>query len=104
VISKNGFVTYSQTVKITLGGNVKISVMPNPFSSFINIELIAVKKNKVVMTLFNTAGQKIYTNSFPIQKGTSVFNINEFGALPKGVYVINIITEEGSRQQKLLKE
>jgi Secretion system C-terminal sorting domain len=78
--------------------------LPNPFSSFLNIQLTAIKKNKATVTIFNTGGQKIYSNSFPIQKGTSVFNINEFGALPKGVYVIAITTEEGSRQQKLLKE
>jgi trimeric autotransporter adhesin len=104
VINKNGVVTYSQTVKITLGSNVKISVMPNPFSSFINVELTAVKKNKAVITIFNTAGQKIYSNTFPIQKGTSAFNLNGFGALPKGVYVITVTTEEGSMQQKLLRE
>jgi trimeric autotransporter adhesin len=104
VISKNGVVTYSQTVKITLGNNAKISVMPNPFSSFINIELTAVKKNKAVINIFNTAGQKVYTSSFPIQKGTSVFNINEFGALPKGLYFITITTEERSVKQKLLKQ
>jgi trimeric autotransporter adhesin len=104
VIGKNGTVSYSQTVKITLGSNAKIAVMPNPFSSFLNIQLIAIKKNKATVTIFNTGGQKIYSNSFPIQKGTSSFNINEFGALPKGIYIITITTEEGSRQQKLLKE
>jgi trimeric autotransporter adhesin len=104
VTGKNGSVSYSQTVKITLGSNVKITVMPNPFNSLLNIQLNAIKKNKAVILIFNKGGQKIYRNSFPIQKGTSSFNINEFGALPKGIYIISITTEEGSMQQKLFKE
>jgi trimeric autotransporter adhesin len=104
VINKNGVVTYSQTVKITLGDNAKITVMPNPFSSFLNIQLTASKKNKATITIFNARGQNVYGNSFTLQKGTSSYNINGFGALPKGIYVVTIVTEERSWQQKLLKE
>ncbi len=104
VSGKNGTVTYSQTIKAALGKNVKIAVMPNPFSSFLNIELTAIKKNKAAITIFNTSGQRVYSNSFPLQKGTSSFNVNEFGALPKGIYIIAITTEEGSLKQKLLKQ
>jgi trimeric autotransporter adhesin len=104
VTNKNGTVTYSKIVKITLVNNTAITVMPNPFKSYLNVQLTAIKKNKAIITIFNTKGQKVYGHSFPLPKGTSSFNINELGTLPRGIYIINIVTEGGSLQQKLFKE
>ncbi len=103
VTNKNGTISYSQIIKITLGRTVKISITPNPFSNFLNIEFTAAKKNNATIAIYNASGQKKYTSSLPIQKGTSIFTINQFGALPKGVYVISIITANDSIKQTLIK-
>jgi trimeric autotransporter adhesin len=104
VVGENEKITYSQTVKVAVNSLVKVAVMPNPFSSYINVSFTVSKKGTVAVTVINTSGQKVYSNSFAVAKGTSSFNYNEFANLPKGIYVVIVTTQAGTQQQKLLKQ
>jgi hypothetical protein len=104
VIGKDDKVVYSQTVKVAVNNLVNIAVMPNPFSSYINISFTVTKKGTASINIINASGQKVYNTSFPVAKGISSFNINDVANLPKGLYVVNVITEDGNVQQKILKQ
>jgi hypothetical protein len=78
--------------------------MPNPFSSYINVAFTVSKKGTAAVSIINASGQKVYSTSFQVAKGTSSFNFNDLANLPRGVYIVNVITEDGTVQEKILRQ
>ncbi len=104
VINKNGKSTYSKTVKVLIKSQVNINAMPNPFSSYLKIEITTKRKTNAVVNIYSSSGQKVFTNKFIVNSGTTTHTISQFGWLPKGAYLVDVITEESTLQRKMLKE
>lgn len=75
--------------------STKIQVYPNPSKNFINIK---VDNNKTIQktTLYNTIGLKILTQQFP-------GNVIDISQLSKGIYFIQIETDEIIETKKIIK-
>jgi len=70
-------------------------IYPNPVSSDLNINLTSIKSATV--SVYNITGQKI--SEFAMNKETSFSMEN----LPKGIYFLNISSENKSYSQKVIK-
>ncbi len=77
----------------------KFNIYPNPF---INQFYISFDKEQSVVNLciYNTLGQKVYTNTYEKTSNILVEDID----LEKGVYVVETITEDGRLTKKLIKD
>lgn len=104
-VDQDGKVSYSNIVALRVGGTVKgFNVYPNPFVNDLRIELNAAKAGAVTVRISNAAGQMVYNRSSMVQKGNNVLVIaSELSALQRGIYFIELISEDGKQSQKILK-
>jgi hypothetical protein len=77
-----------------------IEVYPNPVDEVVNIDLSQFTGEVNGLKIFNITGKKVYEKS--VSSGHSILDIN-MGQLADGVYVLQIDTNQGQYQQKLIK-
>ncbi|MEP7195688.1 MAG: M4 family metallopeptidase [Saprospiraceae bacterium] len=81
----------------------KLEVYPNPFDSKINISINGSKSGLVKLSLLNSFGQIINSESLQIHEGTTNHEM-ELNELNQGIYFIKISNNEGSVTAKIIKE
>lgn len=104
-VDQDGKVSYSKIVSLRLNGMVKaFNVYPNPFSSDLKIELDAAQDAMVTIRINNAAGQTVFSRNNKLQKGNNVIVLaSELTSLQKGMYVIEVISENNKQIQKIIK-
>lgn len=77
-----------------------VGIYPNPNNGQFYVKAAGVAAGEVKTTVYNTAGQKVYTKDVRHQGGNydQVYNVN----LPTGVYMIVIETPKGKTTDKLI--
>jgi subtilisin family serine protease len=82
-----------------------INVFPNPFQSGFQLNFYSTQKQKIEITLLNICGKTISTDyGSTIPNQTNTFLINTSIDLPKGFYLVRIITNEKAIVKKILKQ
>ena len=79
------------------------TIFPNPANNYLSIEFESITKQHIELTMTNILGQKMFhetLNSFA-GKYSRNLNISEFS---KGVYFIEVSSEKGSKQLKVVVE
>ncbi len=66
-----------------------VKVYPNPFSSYISIELLQKADEVVTIELFNIIGRKIMCER-KSSNGFTIINLNNLENLPSGIYLLKI--------------
>ena len=92
-VDKKDLERYMQEASEEMEEQVDLSVFPNPTTNIINITS-DVKVNKV--TIFNITGQVVGEYN-----STTTIDINE---LATGIYFVNVATDNGSKNIKVIKE
>ncbi|MGQ0740152.1 MAG: T9SS type A sorting domain-containing protein [Bacteroidota bacterium] len=102
----DGKESFSKIVSLRLNGGVvkNFTVYPNPFSSDLKVELNADKETEITIRISNAAGQQVINRRSLLQKGNNVVVLSsELSAMQKGMYVLEIISEDGKMSQKIIK-
>ncbi len=104
VTGTSGNVTYSDIVTIHLSAVGKVLITPNPFTSYINVQLFSNKKDNGNIVIYSAAGQLVYKHNYLLNEGINSIAISDLNHLPKGIYVIDITVGNNSTRQKLMKQ
>ncbi len=106
LVSFNGAVQYSNTVLLKINDQNTIAVWPNPFAEKITVKLTLNQSQRVAINLLDSKGSIVKQESISLVKGANLFNIETLQMLPKGTYLLQIITLDGNVKivQKLVKE
>ena len=93
-VDNDGSFQYSPTIAVTSEKNNLTSLYPNPASDKV---IILTKNNERLekINIFNAFGQMVFIDK-------KAANILEISHLPKGYYIVEIITENGDSDKKLL--
>jgi lysyl endopeptidase len=76
-----------------------INIFPNPSDGNIQIEFTDVMNGRVTLALFNSYGQKVFSEAVD----SSIHTLNEnFSTLPKGVYFLHISEANHSAVRKIV--
>ncbi|HMT75998.1 MAG TPA: T9SS type A sorting domain-containing protein [Chitinophagaceae bacterium] len=105
-IDNDGQFSLSKVVALRINGNTvsKLTVYPNPFTTDLKVELNAEKDAKGTLRVSNAAGQVIVNRNSQLLKGNNVIILSsELSALNRGMYIVELITEEGRLTQKIIK-
>jgi len=87
----------------TLAGN-QVQVYPNPFSNHLFISIKNPTEKKLTAQLYNTIGQKLWTEKLTTSGADEIFSLPAARALPHGVYIIKIfVGDKVQVVQKLVK-
>ena len=79
------------------------SVYPNPAADLITVEVEGLKQERAQIRMSNLSGQSVYNESFRNNGGVLKTNIDLSG-INKGVYLLQIITENGTAVQRVVKQ
>lgn len=102
--SRNGTIAYSSVVNVRPGNTIKFMLGPNPFSQAITVQVASPAKSDATIRMFNAAAQLVYTSRRTLEKGVNSFVLDEFGQLPKGMYVFEVQAGESINRQKVVKQ
>jgi penicillin-binding protein-related factor A (putative recombinase) len=72
-----------------------VLVYPNPSKGIINLDLTDV--NETELTIYNVAGQKVFTKK--INEKKSKLDLNKFN---KGIYFLNFKNNDGASIKKII--
>lgn len=104
--SKEVSITLSNTEDEQRGDAMNIldlKVYPNPVSTSITIEYELSKDSHVLITVYNTLGQKVLNIlNTTMREGRHTISWNT-GDHPQGVYIIQLITPKGSKSVQVVK-
>jgi uncharacterized repeat protein (TIGR03803 family) len=99
---KDGNFKYSNVVKLVRNTNGDfVLVNPNPFINNLVITINSQVQDKAMLILTDVSGRQLYRENVQLYAGTNVQDINETSRLPKGTYVLTVIT---SQQTQSIKE
>ena len=83
-------------------GNIKaVKIFPNPNNGFFKMELIMNSPQEIEIQLSDVNGKIVYVTTRKVNTGVNHIPI-QIVSVKKGIYLLNIITKEGSVQQKLV--
>ena len=106
-VDDDGAFGYSKIVPLRLDGSsmtASFSAYPNPFSSNIKLLITSVSTKNANVNLLNTAGQRIANQLVQLQSGQNVVVLQNLSTLQPGIYVVELITEDGKNYQKVVKQ
>ena len=84
----------------------KVTVRPNPFNTVLTLDVACDSNRNIIVRMFSEEGKIVKMFSWYLVKGTNVTAINELGNLSNGLFLIDIIDNEGTVlfSSKLTKE
>ncbi len=106
-VDVDGKFGYSKIVALRLDGSAisaSFSAYPNPFTSNIKLNLTSTRTTNAMVSLTNTAGQRLVSQSVQLQNGENVVVLQNLAALQPGIYVVELVTEDGKNYQKVIKQ
>lgn len=90
-------------VNIVLGigeGHIRLfNIYPNPFGSTIEVDLGSTNLQRTRLTVYNSQGQVVYSESLSIKNSTV-----QLASLNPGIYLLVIETKEGKVTRRLMKK
>ena len=83
--------------------NQVMSVSPNPFSSYLNVNMEWSKSEVITVRVINIQGKEVVTKTIQVSKGINNVRIDDLSKLPSGNYFIQFISSTERFTQKVTK-
>ncbi|MDQ2719721.1 MAG: T9SS type A sorting domain-containing protein [Bacteroidota bacterium] len=99
-VETNGNDQFSDILKINIEKRKKsIYVFPNPvIGNNINLQMVDQPAGRYEITLSNSSGQMLMSKSIQHPGGSAIQNINPTQTLSRGIYQLEIKTQDGQRK------
>ena len=98
-VDKDGSFSYSKVVSVNMPSKEGFTLVPNPAVSNTTLRFSGLI-NSASISVYNTAGQKVYTDKFSGSSSSSY--ILPTSKLSAGTYIVNVITKEGKYSDRLV--
>ena len=96
--------SYSKVLPVKLKNeNRQITISPNPFTSYLNINMEWNKSEIIVAKVINIQGSEVISKNIKMSKGLNYISIDELSKLPSGNYFIQFISGTERFTQKNYK-
>ncbi|HMK27811.1 MAG TPA: T9SS type A sorting domain-containing protein [Chitinophagaceae bacterium] len=105
LVDRNNQYKYSSVISLNkkqAGFSLQNS-FPNPFINELNVQLLSDKVQPVQLQLIDVSGKIVFNRREICNSGTSNIVLDNLAGLQAGVYLLKVITVEGSFQQQLIK-
>jgi uncharacterized repeat protein (TIGR01451 family) len=104
-IDIDGTSKYSTIASIRLKKNgATVTVTPNPFNTYVNINVEASKNEMAIVKVLNMAGGELVVKKVQMIKGTNYIAIDALSKLPVGNYIIQIATDTENMFKQIIKQ
>ena len=97
--------SYSKVLAVKLKkANRQITLSPNPFTSYLNINMEWNSNEVIIAKVINIQGQEIISKNIQMSKGFNYISIDELSKLPAGNYFIQFISGSERFTEKITKQ
>jgi trimeric autotransporter adhesin len=103
-LDANGNIYYSTTVSVNSKLVTKVTITPNPFISYIQVQAPADKNETAILRIVNAGGQVIYTKNVQLVAGVNTFTIDGLGNTAKGMYFFELQKDNTITREKIMKQ
>jgi hypothetical protein len=106
LVDLDGSYKYSNVVAVRLTKSIGITGWPNPFTTYITLNIAASQRTTLLIRLNDIAGRTILTKTQPAARGVSQVTLSGLGKLAKGVYLIEVADQVSGNKSifKFIKE
>jgi len=106
MVDFGGNMSYSsiQQVELTLDIFSLVNLSPNPFQSYIGLQVYMPEEGAVTIHLLDNTGKTLKSTYLAAGKGTSSISLSELDALPPGMYIVEVINNSTIIQRKVIKQ
>lgn len=73
----------------------KVTVRPNPFYTVLTLDVTCAANRNIIVRMFSEDGRIVKMFSWYLVKGTNITAINQLGNLENGLFLLDIIDNEG---------
>jgi hypothetical protein len=91
----DGFSSFSKVVSVRLKKTTDFTVSPNPFNSYVNINIDWKNTESTILKIYTMSGREVFSKTIKMYKGTNYIQLNELSALPSGNYLLQFNSAEG---------
>ncbi|WP_066406566.1 T9SS type A sorting domain-containing protein [Flavisolibacter tropicus] len=104
MVDTDGTFSYSRIIAIHSEGMLQsTAVWPNPFSEELNIETYLSESGRINIRLLNESGSQVGFKQAGGHQGINNIKFECPKNLPPGIYILQLQTNEGMSQQKLIR-
>jgi len=106
VVDVNNKFSYSKTVLVRLNGafgSAAINVYPNPFVSDVKVFIKSTKTVPAVIKIVAANGTEVNVKKVTVESGSNIIILSDIATLPKGVYMIEVISENDKFSKTIFK-
>ena len=103
-VDLDGRSNFSNVIAIKMAKENQIaSVSPNPFTSYLNVNIDWSKTEVITARILNIQGKEVVSKKLQVSKGANNVRIDELSNLPSGSYFIQFISATERITQKISK-
>jgi hypothetical protein len=98
---------YSKTITLTEAsdfGNASVRLMENPVTSTLAFNYASAGGGVNELSIYNSAGNRIYSTKLTVQKGSNVFHLPVEHITSKGLYYVEIINSRERSIARFIKK
>lgn len=86
-----------------LTGKYRLSVIPNPFMDKVRIICQAKQPKEANLHLYDSRGRLVFTDTWQLEAGHNERMMEEWSALPSGVYTLRVLDRSSVAEIRLVK-
>ena len=83
--------------------NQLVTVSPNPFTSYINVNMNWDESEEISARIINLQGKIVASKTVQVNKGSNYVRIDNLSNLPSGNYILQLVSPNGKIIQKIMK-
>ena len=97
--------SYSKVLSINLKNDKRqIVISPNPFSTYLNMNIEWDKNETIVGRVINSQGSEVISKNIQLSAGLNYISIDGLSKLPSGNYFIQFISGKEKFTKKIIKQ
>lgn len=102
-IDFDGKENFSNIIIIKIKNDKNVVVSPNPFDDFINVNFQSDKRETLSIKIFGADGKEIASKQIFVNPGNNTLRIDDLSGIPRGNYLLQLISEDKNIVQKIIK-
>jgi hypothetical protein len=106
MVDQNGSFEYSNIVVVTIDKPEinQVNVSPNPFSTDLNITVLATSNGTASVAVYDISGAKVIDFKADLHEGVNTINADNATSLKSGLYFMSVELNGNRTMSKLIKE
>ena len=97
------YVQLQEQVGSARKGSHLVRLYPNPFHSQLSIAFYSPEEAQLTISIRPPVGREVYRKQVELEQGLNRIQLQDFGSVSSGVYILNLTNDQTQISRKLLR-